>query len=335
MVLGYSLWIFTLGYFLQILEGEEGMISQAIQSSYTPIKSGRQGFSVTSLSPCQYETFIHFRHLDPKDRKPQEMMVMSDGNWQETQVVALIRKAGFKLEHVLKEQLTIHVGKTRIPGHPDGLIHTESIDLLEIKAMNLNRYTDFVQKGLDTFSRIKCQVQSYMISDELKDVVSRCWILIKHKDTCRLYDVCEERDESFIKPIIEAADAIALENYEPPKVRCDDCTTCYHKLFCWSEEIIDMSKGKVVSLEEVSSKWKEGKLFKTHGEVLIAEAREIFEAELGDKEVLYCDDLKIQRIISHRNEIPIAKFVEVFGPDKLASVIVPKEIPQMRIQEVL
>lgn len=314
------------------------MLAEAVLAGYgsKPRRKVTVGLTVTGLSPCEYETYINYKKLDLSKYGALELMRMEDGHSQEAECLRCIWKAGFKTWYTLSNQLTVMVGKADILGHPDGLIGVGGrVDLLEIKAMSLDRFTHFTQKGLDRFPRIRTQVQGYMESGKLEDQgVSGTWVYAKHKDSCRPHDVYEEKNPDFIRPIIEVADAIILEGYVPGKVKSDYCAGCYHSTFCWGEILLDLSRIKETSLPEAVRKWKEGKWHRAYGSIMNEEARAVFEEELGEDDLLLVEDLRVKKIHASRTEIDIEKFVELFGAHRLPEVMVERPYEQVRISEV-
>ena len=190
------------------------MLAQAVVAHFEKPKSDgyhKGQLTVTSVSACPYATYINYHHLDDQDFTASQMMLMKNGHWQEPEILEDLRAAGFKLSNTGSNQLMVHVGKTRVAGRPDGLVLVEGKEaLLEIKAMSIRTYTSLKQKGLEAFPYYKTQVQLYMASEELVSRVDKCYLYAKHKDSCRPYDICEEKDLSYSKPIIEAVDAIVL-----------------------------------------------------------------------------------------------------------------------------
>lgn len=316
------------------------MISEAVVAAYEKaIDDGyhRGQLTVTGVSPCPFETYINYHHLDPQVTDAYGRLRMKNGHWQELEVLEDLRVAGFKLRHTGTDQLIVTVGPVK--GRPDGLITVDGReDLLEIKAMSLDSYTKLKGKGLaKSHPRYKSQVQLYMHSEELIDKVNGCWLYAKHKDSCRPYDVYEEKDSVYTKPIIEALDAIVLgkEKVKRPDSPNELCTSCRHSNFCWKEVLLNTSEIKVVDLPEVVTKWKEGKYHQEYGKSLIEEAREVFEYHLGDNELLLVNGLRIKRIVSKRTDIDITKFCDIFGANRLAEVMTEKMVSQMRITSVL
>lgn len=314
------------------------MLAQAVLAAYEkPVSDGihKGQLTVTGISLCPYATYLNYKHLDDEEPRAFERLRMKNGHWQEMEILEDLRKAGFQIRSTGTNQMTVHVGKVPITGRPDGLVVVDGKEvLLEIKSMSIDYYTTLKQKGLDGLTGYKTQVQLYMASEELKDRVDGCYLYAKHKDSCRPYDVFEEKDLSYSKEIITATEAIVLDGEIPRKELNDRCSKCRHRLYCWKEELLDTSGTKVVDLPETVEKWKEGKLASDYGKTLIDEARAIFREYLGENTMMLCEDLKIQRVISHRSEINMNKFVELFGANRLPEVMTEKTIESMRIQEV-
>jgi len=310
------------------------MLAEAILATYDRPKTDRHGFSVTSVSLCPYATYLNYTGKDKAARTAQEYLRMDDGHYQEAEILDQLKKAGFILKYTGKDQMRVTVGGS-ISGRPDGLIKIDTkFDLLEIKAMSLERFTRLRQKGLSAFPGYKCQVQLYMASEELRDIVEGCRFIAKHKDTCRLFDIYEEKDLNFSDSIIEEVSKIVNGVVpEKPEEPFKLCVGCSHRTSCWQATLTDMSGIKSVSLPEAAAKWKEGKFHRDYGKELISTARETLIEELGDKDLLLCEDLRVRRITSKSFTIDIGKFVEVFGANRLPEVGVEKIKEQIRIGE--
>ena len=229
------------------------MLSQVVLASYEKpesdgIHKGR--LTVTGISPCPYGTYINFHHLDSEVPSPVESLRMKNGHWQEMEVLEDLRHAGFNLRYTGTNQLTVHVGKVPVTGRPDGLIMVDNReDILSIKAMSLERYTTFKQRGLDAEPLMRCQEQLYLASREFRDIIVGTWIYVKHKDTCRPYDVFVEKDLGYSGPIIEATEEIILGNMEVKRPEsCPIPGGCRHRVFCRKEDLLDTSG---IRIEEV------------------------------------------------------------------------------------
>lgn len=315
------------------------MISEVIEANYeakvNKPKYSKPGLRVTSISPCEYETYVNYHKLDEQKFSANGMMRMENGNYQETEILKQIWAAGIKTRYTGGSQMTVTVGKSKIPGHPDGLITIAGKeDLLEIKAMAGQRFGSFSHTGLEKFPRYRCQVQCYMASNELNELLDNCKFVSKHKDSCTLKDIDEPKDLTYSRPIIEMADEIALAGYEPEKRLNPLCTTCYHTKFCWNSPVIDLSTFKQVDLPEAADMWRIGKSRKMAGEELIEQARAVFEKELGSDKVMVSSGLKVSRIDFSKGQISKTKFVEVFGSARLPEVWEETDVSQIRIHDM-
>lgn len=317
------------------------MLAQAVIAAYTKPESDgyhRGQLTVTSVSPCPYATYLNYHHLDDEQFDAASRLRMKNGKWQEMEVLEDLRKARFSLKYTGSNQITVHVGKVPIAGRPDGLIVVDNReDLLEIKAMSLAMYTSLKQKGIDAFPNYKCQAQLYLASEELKDRVTGCWLYVKHKDSCRPYDIFLDRDEAYTRPIIEAVDEIVLGKVVVvrPVEAGPSCSFCRHKLYCWKTELLDTSGIKTLTKPEVVQMWLEGQFHLDMGKQLNEEARVLLKGYLGDNDVLFIEDqtllLEVKKIIQHRSGISTEKFVERFGAAALADVTQETIVEQMRV----
>jgi len=318
------------------------MLSEAVVAHFEKLAKApsTHGFSWTSISPCAYATYIHFHKLDPSVNDGVDMLRMNDGHYQEQEMLDHIHAAGFKTKYTGRSQLRVTIEKSGVRGSPDGIIRVdERDDLLEIKAMSSIRFTGLSQEGLDKAEPgIKCQVQGYMASEELKGTVDRCHIYYKHKDTCRPDDICEGADPSYISPIIEATDSIVLDRFEPKKELIDLCVGCRHNFYCWGGKVLDLSKMKTIPMEDMVAQWLEGEVRIASGELLVEEARAYFYKKLGEGKLLICEgadvNLRYTRIFQHRKNFDINAFIELFGAERLPEVLKEKVVEQFRVTKV-
>jgi len=314
------------------------MLAQAVVAAYErPERDGyhRGQLTVTGVSPCPYATYLNFKHLDDEPFDAESRLRMKNGKWQEMEVLEDLRRAGFQLKFTGSNQLTVVVGPVR--GRPDGLITVDSReDLLEVKAMSIGPYTSLKQKGLqEAHPGYFCQVQLYMASDELRDRVSGCWFYVKHKDSCRPYDVFIEKDLVYSKPIIEFVTEIVNGAEISKPAECPLPAQCRHTIFCQGVEIFDTSGIKIADIPAIVEKWLEGQFHLAMGKELNEEARTLLKQVLGDNETTLCQGedalLQVKRIIQHRSEIDMGRFVEAFGASRLPEVMVDKIVEQIRV----
>jgi len=308
-----------------------------------PERSSSKGTShipITQISPCAYGTYLNVHKIDSwtnEEPDPQDKLRMKDGHWQERQIVADLVFAGFELKFVLEEQLKVTVGESEVPGRPDGIIVTQDESILEIKAMDSWRWSKCKSKGIahaEPF--IRCQIQCYMNSPEIREMdINSTRIYTKHKDSCLPYDYVEPYDPDYVKPIVDAMDRIILEGYKPEKEGCALCSLCGHRLFCWeATETIDF-RGIDTEFEmgEFVDQWRQGKAYIDAGDLMVTEARSIFEKRMGDNDSLMIGDLKVLRVQQHRTSIPTSKYVDAHGNEGLGDVLVDNQFSQLRITD--
>lgn len=316
------------------------MLAQAVIAAYEkPVGNGihRGQLTATGISPCSYATYLNYHHLDDEQFDAAARLRMKNGKWQEMEVLEDLRKAGFSLRFTGSNQMTVHIGKVPITGRPDGLIIVDNReDVLSIKARSLNAYTDLKQKGLAAEPYTECQEQLYLASKELRDKMVGTWLYVKHKDSCRPYDIFIEKNLSYSKPIIEAVEEIILGKAEV--VRPDTCPIpgrCKHTLHCWKTELLDTGGIKTLTKPEVVQMWLEGQFHLDIGKQLNEEARILLREYLGDNDVLFIEDqailLEVKKIIQHRSSISTDKFVEKYGAASLTDVMEEKIVEQMRV----
>lgn len=318
------------------------MLSQAVLAAYTrPQENGihKGQLTVTGISPCPYATYINYHKLDVAENDSVAILRMKNGKWQELEVLEDLRKAGFKMRYTGHNQLTVHVGKARIGGRPDGLITVDNReDVLSIKARSLDVFTVLRQKGIEAEPMTECQEQMYLASEELRGRAG-AWLYVKHKDSCRPYDFFIESDASYSTPIIEAVDEIVLGGAEPkrPEEPIPLCTRCRHRIFCWKSEILDTSGISTLSKPEVIHLWMQGQYHLELGKQFNEESRVLIGELLEGNDVLYLEDqlvlLEAKRIVQHRTKISEKKFVEKFGAESLIDVIEESDVVQMRVTQ--
>lgn len=307
------------------------VLTRLAEREQAPHKVG--SFSVTRISPCPYATYLNFHGLDRGlERSIEELLLMEDGHWQETQVLTQMRMAGLKMRCTGDQQMVVHVGESAVPGMPDGLVTIgEKEDGLEIKALNQYRYSQMKAKGIE--SSIRCQVQLYMGSKEWREIgVERTWVFVKHKDSCKLWDFEERFDPGYVERILESTDRVVLQGWEPPKKKNDQCGMCGHRRFCWEAEILDM-EGMVSrdDLGEYVKAWKDGKVYEDLGKTMVEGAREAFIRAMGKDDTLLAEDLKVQKVVGHRVQIPVEKYIRVHGETQLSEVLEDKTYSQVKI----
>lgn len=316
------------------------MLSQAVLAAYskpTPDGIHRGQLTVTSISPCAYATYLNYHKLDVEERDAASILRMKNGKWQELECLEDLRRAGFQMQYIGDNQLTVHVGKSFIGGRPDGLIVVDNReDILSIKARSLDAYTRLRQEGIAAEPMTECQEQMYLASDELGDRAG-CWVYVKHKDSCRPYDFFLEKNEAYSLPIIEAVDEIVLGKAEVkrPGEPIPLCSKCRHRKFCWKSDILDTSSIGTAPEPELVELWLQGQFHLETGKRLNEEARVKIKALLGSNEVFYLEGslalLEARRIVQHRSKISEDKFVQQFGAAALVDVTEETEVEQMRI----
>lgn len=311
------------------------MLSELVKESFNPRpRELKKGITGSSIRPCAYSNYISYHKLDPgEDKTAEEEMNMEDGHWQEQKAISHFRRAGIKVKNVTPQQMTLHFGKSRIIGHPDGLVEVDKERMLEVKAMSNMRFKKFSEGTLE--GSIKCQTQAYLFSDELYNRVDEVDIYAICKESAEPFDRIYGREDSFIKPIIEELDEIILLGHTPKKELNNYCPSCYHQIFCWKTNIRDMTEPRVLSLPEAVDSWTKGKALKMAGEELINMNRPLIEEALGDSKTIILDgtqySIKVQRIDSSTNYFNQSKFIKEFGLEALKKVMDSKDRVSIRI----
>ncbi len=283
------------------------MLTEAIHKMYADTREERQYFGISSLSPCQMETYLNYmnhlqrvnktKEVEQEEIEPQQLLLMDDGNYGEAQIVDLIRRSGFEVDYTGKDQATVHIGKSKIPGHPDGFVHSSKTHLLEVKLRSKNNYQKFVEGGLKPFLRIKTQVQLYLSAEDSPyPDTETARVIFKHKESVSLKDHEEIADPEFAGKITEETDQIIQGGFTPEPILTDLCVGCRWSSHCWGGGVVNFSGFQYLNLPEVSEKWIRGDYHATLGKILKDEA----EAELltkmdPTKEEMNTDKLRVTR----------------------------------------
>jgi CRISPR/Cas system-associated exonuclease Cas4 (RecB family) len=307
---------------------------------HAPAEKRKRGFSVTSISPCAYETYLNFlkSKLPPPEENPEDILRLKDGWWQEKQMLEEdLPFAGFEIS---ERQMEVHVGPSRTLGHIDGLIRIgNSRDLIDTKAVDYRRILGIKRHGLDHEPMVRCQLQLYMSSEELRQLdVKRGWVYLKHKDTCIPYDIMDEPDPDYVAPIIENAESVKA-GWIPARQETKLCVHCYQKRLCWEQErgpddetAVPLAVGPE-ELAKACDTWRLGKQQSTTGYALMNKAKIVFDQAVGDSAVIL-NDLKVQRIISHTMQWDKKKFLALYGPQALLEILNPGETFSLRVDDL-
>ena len=296
------------------------------------------GISISALFPCAYRMYkVHLGQIWAEEQTPQQLLNMSDGWDQEQQAVERLEHAGVKVKN---RQARVTVGKSDIPGRPDGIVNLKGEEYLwEFKAMNSERYSTFTRWGLDAFPGYRAQDNGYLLGLGLGKVCHQA----KHKDSNNYRDIVESLDKNFILPIVEACDKIRIEGWIPEPIKSKYCTYC--GLDCFGKAL-DLSWMDTVDELEMAQRWITGKKHKDVGEMLMEEARSYFvgikdkygnwikKGLIGDKELLTASGVEIRKIIQHRFDVKRERVLEVFGAEGLMKVSEESEVTQYRIKEL-
>ena len=323
------------------------MLSEAVLNAAgrKRLSSPRHGFSITSISPCPYRTYLSWKaSRDPlpsfdKGQPPVSILTMDDGHYQEMSILDWLRDAGYTMAYTGGDQITVHVGKSFIPGHPDGIILTPRMDLLEIKAMNYSRFSDAKKTQLERHQSIRCQVQCYMDSWEFRALgINHTQLFCKHKDSSRSCDFQVDYDPDWVKPIIDVTSAIVSGEFVPEPKECSLCDDCYKYSECHGgldlSKIKDLDETEFIQIPDIEDQYEKGVALIEQGQYLKDEAREKMIEKLGDKTVVLFDRHKISRIKFPRFSFSKDAFIDLYGPSNLGKVMESKEVVQYRITDL-
>lgn len=298
---------------------------------YTP---ERTYFGVSSISSCPRETYLNYviflhKEKDKKKRDLEFLMLLDDGHYQEAEIISLLKRAFYNLEYTGKNQATIHIGRSNIPGHPDGIIKGTIVEdftsprMLEIKARNYLAFTKFKELGISGFPKIEVQIQLYMSAEDLPYEVEECHLIFKHKESTKLEDIKVHKNVEFAARITKETDSIIVDGEVPDPVKCNLCNTCRFYNSCWKQPspVVDFSGLQFSSLSEASEQWAKGKSYQNLGKVMVEEAMEAFEANIeDDTEEMITDLLKIKRVSFRKRQFSKDLFIEKYGEDAFNEV---------------
>lgn len=325
------------------------MLATAVraQIKYEVEHDKRVGLSGSIISRCPMSIYIDFHGLDPQQRLGN-FLVLEDGHRQEEAMLGRLRRAGFSIQHTGEDQLTVFIGKAKIPGHPDGFISSSNLapSMLELKGMNNRRFRFFEEEGLE--AGIEAQVQSYLSPRPLG--VETCWVYATRKETadpsCRFV----ERDAEYSREVIGNLDEVVLGDWKPEPVMSFYCEVCKHKEYCWGgSPIVDFSKVcREEEAQELVEQWIIGKMRKNSGEVLYEEARNRLGKLLRSGEDQWIADafigeegkggravqVKVARQSKMERRFDSNKFVEHFGASNLPLVMRERESEIITTREV-
>lgn len=303
----------------------EAVIASAERRTSRP--SGR--ISPSMVSTCPFRTYKSWKG---EREKPTglDRLRMNDGHYQEKEIIDDLVEAGFEIKD---RQRVVHTGP--MAGQIDGLILVDGLwYLLDAKAMSLARFTAFRKTGFEKEQAMKAQQQLYLASGELQsEGISDGYIYAKHKDSCRPYDLFFGYEPEFAISLIDQVKRL-YGGWIPTPIRQPQCLTCRIRLDCWGGEIVDFGNIHTVSLPEMVEQWKLGTAHRQYGKELVDEARLVFKKELGDRTVVFIDDLRVTKVLVRRTGIDLDKFIDLYGAQALPGVMDEKVSEQMRISEV-
>lgn len=313
------------------------MLSEAVLASMeTREWKKRSTFSLSLGSPCPMRTWYSLLDFhETKKVAPRSRLNMEDGEFQEQSVLYWLRNAGFTMLFTGKEQMEIHAGRLNIPGHPDGIILIgNEAHLLEIKGMNLKRFTDARYSGLEKHQGIRFQVQSYLASKEFRSLgIDKVNVYFKHKENSNPYDIQLDYEPGWINPILDTTCDILDGTLIPQPVEIPMCEDCSKADLCWPDRspVIDTENFVTASLPEAEEMYDKGKAYETMGKIMQEEAKEKFEKALGNGDVMFLDAHKVKRVYSSNTSFDKIKFINLFGVENLDKVRNKKEFSYIRV----
>jgi hypothetical protein len=260
---------------------------------------------------------------------------MEDGEFQEQSVLYWLRNAGFTMFFTGKEQLELHSGRLNIPGHPDGIILIgNEAHLLEIKGMNLKRFTDARYSGLEKHQGIRFQIQSYLASKEFRALgINKVNVYFKHKENSHPHDIQLDYEPGWINPILESTCDVLDGTLVPTPIEIPMCDDCSKSDLCWPDKeiVIDTESFVIASLPEAEEMYDRGKAYETMGKIMQEEAKEKMEEALGSGDVMLLDSHRVKRVYSSNTSFDKTKFIQLFGVKNLDKVRNKKEFSYVRI----
>jgi CRISPR/Cas system-associated exonuclease Cas4 (RecB family) len=323
-----------------------GILSTSVLDIYKSTER-RNYFGVSSISTCPRETYYNYKKFQMAEAGniPSELdfdlqlqLLLDDGHYQESEIVDLLKRAGFGLDYVGEHQAEVKVGRSGIKGHPDGFIvsgpniESGKPSMLEIKARNYQAFKKFQDQGLEGFPKIRAQTQLYMHGNGLPYPVEETHIIFKHKESVKLADVIEKKNSSFALPLIEVVDKIILDDFVPEPVDNPLCQGCKFVNLCWGTAIVDFSEFTYEELTDASSKWIQGHAYQELGKIMVEEARTEFTRALGESTELITDSLRIKRTSFKQKRFDSKKFISVNSQETYDSYCNQIDVTQLRIR---
>ena len=323
-----------------------GILTSSVLDIYKD-RERRNYFGVSSISTCPRETYYNYKKFQMAeggqiptdlDFDLQLQLLLDDGHYQESEIVDLLKRAGFGLDYVGDNQAEVTVGRAGIKGHPDGFILSgpdideERPAMLEIKARNYQAFKKFQDQGLEGFPKIRAQTQLYMHGNNLPYPVEETHVIFKHKESVKLWDVIEKKNSNFALPLIESVDKIMVDGYVPEPVDNPLCQGCKFVNLCWGTAVVDFSELTYAELTDASAKWIQGQAYQELGKIMVEEARTEFTKALGDSNELFTDSLRVKRTSFKQRRFDSKKFIAVNSQEVYDGYCNPIDVTQLRIK---
>lgn len=202
---------------------------------------GQIRLSAAGACPTRNAYAYHGFEKRGKETDSRAKMIFWLGDLAEMTVVSLAKLAGCAITATGFNQIKVSllIGNTTVPGHPDGLFIESGIRLLEVKSMTSYRFEEF-QKEIISNEYLD-QINSYLEALDLNS----CIIIALNKESGVLHENLVTRDhkrisnlKSRLKSVIDSTPSDLPEKPFKPDVNGVlpwNCLYCSYWGHCWPD----------------------------------------------------------------------------------------------------
>ena len=319
------------------------MLKETIQDEVVdPVVSDTWRASEAGEECEAYLCHVRLGH-QPLPMKGRIRHLLDDGNVHEEDIVKRLRTGGLDVLNTGTNQLYVHCvdGDIKINGHPDGLLRNvpawlqnldyvddkftwnSSLHLLEITAPNTFAFQRYHQEHLRGVNWRKfVQTHLYLGSEELRDDMQCCVVIVKNKMTSALYEEGLTFDPSVVDQTVEKLKRVEelVSRNEVSSKRCSDWHKMYCKFrtLCFSDDAEDkpspstgfLEASKLIEyqqLHEALDAYTQGKEYESLAKELTEESRVYIGniIDLYEAEGIFIDGRKTKWTDSHWSGIDI------------------------------
>lgn len=271
----------------------------------------------------------------PADPEPQWLkMVADEGHWHEKRIKEQLRAEGLT---VLDEQLEVSLDypEFTLVGHIDGhiILPDNTIAILEIKSMSQYEFDRWMRNGFEAFPRYAAQLACYMEATD--NPVA--YYVVKNRNTgyldrriikdepCDIDDILTK-----LTLAVRATDPLEIEIFND-----SECKRCLYRNTLCIKDKDELTVALDQELFEAAKKWRQGSALIQQGEVLVAEARQIFEEHSAASGL---SKWQFDGLIIHYNQVRRSTYdkkelLKLFSPEQLAPALKQVEYKQLRIED--